>query len=78
MRVVMLTFCGPLLARRFVLGKGCVFSFDPVGSYEREVCRAAGSASSLLQPLLDNQFGFKNQEGHNQVPLTKVRGIVLA
>lgn len=36
-------------------GKGCVFSFDPVGSYEREVFRAAGSASSLLQPLLDNQ-----------------------
>ena len=32
-----------------------MFSFDPVGSYEREVFRAAGSASSLLQPLLDNQ-----------------------
>jgi len=58
-------------------GKGCVFSFDPVGSYEREVCRAAGSASSLLQPLLDNQFGFKNQEGHNQVPLTKEQTIGL-
>merc|ERR1712146_63086 len=42
-------------------GKGCVFSFDPVGSYEREFFRAAGTASSLLQPLLDNQLGFKNQ-----------------
>ena len=37
------------------LGKGCVYSFDPVGSYERETYRAGGSASALLQPLLDNQ-----------------------
>ena len=36
-------------------GKGCVFSFDPVGSYERETYRAGGSAGSILQPLLDNQ-----------------------
>ena len=36
-------------------GKGCVFSFDPVGSYERETYRAGGSAASMLQPLLDNQ-----------------------
>jgi 20S proteasome alpha/beta subunit len=32
-----------------------VFSFDPVGSYERETYRAGGSAASMLQPLLDNQ-----------------------
>ncbi len=36
-------------------GKGCVYSYDPVGSYEREEWRAAGSAAALLQPLLDNQ-----------------------
>jgi len=36
-------------------GKGCVYSFDPVGSYEREVYRAGGSAGAILQPLLDNQ-----------------------
>ena len=36
-------------------GKGCVYSFDPVGSYERETYRAGGSASSMLQVLLDNQ-----------------------
>lgn len=42
-------------------GKGCVYSFDPVGSYEREVYRAGGSAGAILQPLLDNQIGFKNQ-----------------
>lgn len=52
-------------------GKGCVFSFDPVGSYEREFFRAGGSASSLLQPLLDNQLGFKNQEGAEVKPIPK-------
>ena len=36
-------------------GKGAVYSFDPVGSYERETCRAAGAAQSLVQPFLDNQ-----------------------
>lgn len=38
-------------------GKGCVFSYDPVGCYEREAYRAEGSAAELLQPLLDNQIG---------------------
>lgn len=36
-------------------GSGAVYSFDPVGSYERETCRAAGAASALIQPFLDNQ-----------------------
>lgn len=39
-------------------GRGAVYSYDPVGSYERESFRAGGSASSLLQPLLDNQVHF--------------------
>ncbi|KAH3705659.1 proteasome subunit beta type-1-like [Dreissena polymorpha] len=52
-------------------GKGCVFSFDPVGSYERETFRAGGSASSMLQPLMDNQVGFKNQPAMERTPLTK-------
>ena len=38
-----------------LLGSGAVYSFDPVGSYERESCRAAGAAQSLVQPFLDNQ-----------------------
>ncbi|KAI9027895.1 proteasome subunit beta type-1 [Hyaloraphidium curvatum] len=50
-------------------GKGCVYSFDPVGSYEREMCRAGGSAGSLIQPLLDNQVNFKNQDGVVPAPL---------
>lgn len=32
-----------------------MYSFDPVGSYQREEYRAGGSAGALLQPLLDNQ-----------------------
>ncbi|CCU76307.1 proteasome component C5 [Blumeria hordei DH14] len=42
-------------------GKGVVYSYDPVGSYEREQCRAAGAAASLIMPFLDNQVNFKNQ-----------------
>ena len=37
------------------VGSGAVYSFDPVGSYEREACRAAGAAQQLVQPFLDNQ-----------------------
>lgn len=36
-------------------GKGAVYSFDPVGSYQRDTYKAGGSASAMLQPLLDNQ-----------------------
>lgn len=52
-------------------GKGAIYSYDPIGSYEREQCRAGGSAASLIMPFLDNQVNFKNQylpgsgEGHN-------------
>lgn len=51
-------------------GKGALYSYDPVGSYEREMTRAAGAASSLIMPFLDNQVNYKNQyvpgsgEGH--------------
>ena len=54
-------------------GKGALYSYDPVGSYEREQCRAAGSAASLIMPFLDNQVNFKNQyiagsgKGHDLV-----------
>ncbi|BFZ05568.1 hypothetical protein BsWGS_08607 [Bradybaena similaris] len=59
-------------------GKGCVYSFDPVGSYEKEVFRAKGSASSMLQPLLDNQIGGKNQQGYvaHALPLDKCVALV--
>lgn len=64
-------------------GSGAVYSFDPVGSYEREACRAAGAASSLVQPFLDNQIYFKNQTpapgtSHPaHLPLTDVLALVI-
>lgn len=43
-------------------GKGCVYSYDPIGHCEKATYRAGGSAGALLQPLLDNQIGQKNME----------------
>lgn len=40
-------------------GRGAVYSFDPVGSYQRDAYKAGGSASAMLQPLLDNQVGLQ-------------------
>ena len=42
-------------------GKGALYSYDPVGSYEREQSRAGGAAASLITPFLDNQVNLKNQ-----------------
>jgi len=59
-------------------GQGAVYSYDPVGSYEREQCRAAGAAASLIMPFLDNQVNFRNQyipgsgEGHALVEREKL------
>lgn len=55
-------------------GRGAVYSYDPVGSYEREQCRAGGAAASLIMPFLDNQVNFKNQfvpgsDGKEKKPL---------
>ena len=40
-------------------GHGAVYSYDPVGSFERESFRAGGSAAALIQPFLDNQVAFR-------------------
>ena len=58
-------------------GKGCVYSFDPVGSYDREMYRAGGSAAAMLQPLLDNQVALKNQAGVEKEPLTIDKAVSL-
>eukprot|EP00123_Amoebidium_parasiticum_P012434 comp21352_c0_seq1/m.29296 comp21352_c0_seq1/g.29296 ORF comp21352_c0_seq1/g.29296 comp21352_c0_seq1/m.29296 type:complete len:249 (-) comp21352_c0_seq1:70-816(-) len=52
-------------------GKGAVFSYDPVGSYERETYRAGGSGAQLLQPLLDSELGQKNKLNAEKLKLTK-------
>ncbi|NXF22434.1 PSB1 protein, partial [Rhodinocichla rosea] len=61
----------------FFSGKGAVYSFDPVGSYERDTFKAGGSASAMLQPLLDNQIGFKNMQNVEHVPLTLEKALQL-
>lgn len=58
-------------------GKGAVYSFDPVGSYQRDSFKAGGSASAMLQPLLDNQVGFKNMQNVEHVPLSLDRAMQL-
>ena len=42
-------------------GKGCVYGYDAIGSYERSNCIASGTGQSLLQPLIDNQVDHHNQ-----------------
>lgn len=54
-------------------GKGCVYSYDPIGHCEKSMYRAGGSSGALLQPLLDNQIGLKNMQNikPGSVPLKK-------
>ncbi|KAK6243865.1 hypothetical protein QUC31_010274 [Theobroma cacao] len=37
-------------------GKGCVFTYDAVGSYERVGYGTQGTGSTLIMPFLDNQL----------------------
>ncbi|CAG9859797.1 unnamed protein product [Phyllotreta striolata] len=56
-------------------GKGCVYSYDPVGHCEKATYRAGGSAGALLQPLLDNQIGQKNLQKPSQEDLTQEKAL---
>eukprot|EP01097_Dermamoeba_algensis_P005468 TRINITY_DN3479_c0_g1_i1.p1 TRINITY_DN3479_c0_g1~~TRINITY_DN3479_c0_g1_i1.p1 ORF type:complete len:248 (-),score=55.92 TRINITY_DN3479_c0_g1_i1:152-895(-) len=42
-------------------GKAAVYSYDAVGSFERCQYSSSGTGQTLVQPLLDNQVGFRNQ-----------------
>lgn len=68
-------YVGNILAGLDEDGKGCVYSYDPIGNCEKSTFRAGGSAGALLQPLLDNQVGYENQEGVELVPLTQKRAL---
>lgn len=56
-------------------GKGCVYSYDPIGHCEKRTARAGGSAGALLQPLLDNQIGQKNMLNVKEEPVTQERAL---
>ena len=43
-------------------GVGCIYSYDPVGNYERVRVSVTGSGESLIQPLLDNQLERQHQD----------------
>eukprot|EP00005_Dracoamoeba_jomungandri_P006002 CAMPEP_0174262180 /NCGR_PEP_ID=MMETSP0439-20130205/12820_1 /TAXON_ID=0 /ORGANISM="Stereomyxa ramosa, Strain Chinc5" /LENGTH=132 /DNA_ID=CAMNT_0015346837 /DNA_START=308 /DNA_END=706 /DNA_ORIENTATION=+ len=52
-------------------GAGCVFSYDAVGSFEKVKYSSSGTGQQLVQPLLDNQIGWKNQKSTaEKEPLT--------
>ncbi|KAK5640488.1 hypothetical protein RI129_011299 [Pyrocoelia pectoralis] len=59
-------------------GKGCVYSYDPIGHCEKAKYRAGGSAGALLQPLLDNQVGLKNMQNVQveSIPLDRALSIL--
>lgn len=44
-------------------GKGVVYSYDPIGHYEKHIYQAVGSSCPLIQPFLDNRVGLKNISG---------------
>ncbi|XP_015122396.1 proteasome subunit beta type-1 [Diachasma alloeum] len=58
-------------------GKGCIYSYDPIGHIERNMYRAGGSSGALLQPLLDNLVGLKNQENPEKEPITKEKALTI-
>lgn len=47
-------------------GKGAVWGYDAVGSFERSQYCVTGSGATLITSLLDNQVAFKTQPGNKR------------
>ncbi|CAH1119428.1 unnamed protein product [Phaedon cochleariae] len=58
-------------------GKGCIYSYDPIGHCEKTTYRAGGSAGALLQPLLDNQIGQKNLTKVSAESITQEKALAI-
>jgi len=48
-------------------GKGAVFGYDAIGSFERMPYCVTGSASALITSILDNQVAFKTQKKNDRI-----------
>jgi 20S proteasome subunit beta 6 len=58
-------------------GKGVIFSYDPIGHCEMTKYRAGGSSGAVLQPVLDNQIGYKNLKDVERVPVPLERAVAI-
>jgi 20S proteasome subunit beta 6 len=54
-------YCFNVLAGLDNEGKGAVFGYDAIGSFERIPYGVTGSGSALITSILDNQVAFKTQ-----------------
>lgn len=45
-----------------------MYSYDAVGSFERVKYSSSGTGNQLVQPLLDNQIGWKDQRATETKP----------
>ena len=52
----------------FISGNGVVYSYDPVGSFEREPHRVSGSSAALIQPFIDSSVLGRN----SSLPVTSL------
>lgn len=59
-------------------GKGVIYGYDAVGSYDYATALAQGSGAHMILPLLDCEtVGYNNPDFHKKPPLTEESAIDL-